>query len=71
MKVRKMYKYIGRNGSITSPILLDDVKYIPLVELRPEQGYVLTNGNIIRNNSVLVHVDELNEWSEIKADVKE
>lgn len=71
MKVRKMYKYIGRNGSITSPILLDDVKHIPLVELRPEQGYILTNGNIIKNNSVLVHVDELNEWSEIKADVKE
>jgi hypothetical protein len=36
MQIRKMYKYIGRNGSITSPILLDDIKYISLVELRPE-----------------------------------
>lgn len=71
MQIRKMYKYIGRNGSITSPILLDDIKYISLVELRPEQGFVLTNGNVIKDNSILIHIDELNEWSEIKADVKE
>ena len=71
MKIRKMYKYIGRNGSITSPILLEDIKHIPLVELRPQQGYVLTNGNIIRNNSIVIHMDELNDWREIPADVSE
>ena len=70
MKKRKMYKYIGRNGSITSPILLDGIQYIPLMELRSEPGYVLTNGSITKNNLV-VHVDEVNEWTEVKADVIE
>lgn len=71
MRKRKMYKYIGRNGSITSPILLDGIQYIPLMELRPEPGYVLANGSIIKNNLVLVHIDEVNEWTEIRADVIE
>ena len=71
MKQRKLYRYVGRNGVITSPVLLEDIKYIALVELRPENGYVLTNGEIIKKDSVVVHVDELKEWSEIKADVNE
>ena len=33
MKKRKLYKYIGRNGDITSPILLEDIKHIALMEL--------------------------------------
>lgn len=69
MKQRKMYKYIGRNGNITSPILLDDIKYIPLIELRPEAGYVLTNGDMIKTGSILIHIDELKNWTEIKTDV--
>jgi hypothetical protein len=68
MKQRKLYRYIGRNGSITSPVLLEDIKHIPLVELRPEEGYVLTNGVAVQENSIVIHVDELSEWSEIKAD---
>ena len=71
MKQRKLYKYIGRNGSITSPILLEDIKHISLVELRPDQGYALTNGDIVKNNSIVIHVDELKDWYEIPADVKE
>lgn len=71
MKQRKLYKYIGRNGTITSPILLEDIKNIPLVELRPEQGFVLTNGKDVKHYSVIIHIDELSEWSEIPADVSE
>lgn len=68
MKQRKMYRYIGKNGVITSPILLEDIKHIALLELIPEDGYVLTNGNIIRTHSALVPVEEVAEWKEVKSD---
>ena len=71
MKKQKLYRYVGRNGEITSPILLEDAKHIPLMELRPEVGYVLTNGNVTREYFVVVHVDEVNEWTEVKADTVE
>lgn len=68
MKKRKLYKYIGRNGEITSPILLDDIKHIALMELQPEPGYVLINGTNVRKFSIIVHVDEVEDWTEVKAD---
>ena len=71
MKKHKLYRYLGRNGEITSPILLDDAKHIPLMELRPEPGYVLTNGEIVREFFVIVHVDDVAEWYEVKADTIE
>jgi hypothetical protein len=71
MKKYKLYRYIGRNGEITSPILLEDAKHIPLMELRPEPGYVLTNGEVVRENFVIVHVEEVSEWTEVKADTKD
>lgn len=70
MTQKKMYKYIGRNGTITSPVLLEDIKHIALMELRPAEGYLLTNGTLIKK-FVTVHVDEVSEWSEIKADTNE
>lgn len=65
---KKMYKYVGRNGTITSPILLEDAKHIDLMELRAEEGYVLTDGTM-KKQIVIVHIDDVDEWSEIKADI--
>lgn len=70
MKVRKLYKYVGRNGSITTPILLDDAKYIPLVELRADPGYVLKSNNAVKQ-SVIVYVDDAELWNEVPADTNE
>lgn len=71
MKQRKLYRYVGRNGVITSPILLEDIKHIALVELRPESGHALTNGTIVKHGSIVIHIDDLDDWSEIEADAKE
>lgn len=68
MKRIKLYRYVGRNGIITSPVLLDDIKYIALMELQPENGYVLVNGKTVKYNSAIVPVDEVDEWKEVKAD---
>lgn len=71
MKRIKLYRYVGRNGIITSPVLLDDIKHIALMELQPEDGYVLVNGKTVKYNSAVVPVDEVDEWKEVKADTIE
>ena len=40
----KMYRYLGRNGIITSPILLDKVEHIPMLALKAVDGKVLSDG---------------------------
>jgi hypothetical protein len=44
MITSKMYRYLGRNGIITSPILVDQTSPIPMVSLVAEKGKILTNG---------------------------
>lgn len=70
MKTRKLYKYIGRNGSITSPIFLEDAKRIDLIELRADSGKLLRNGDTVRS-SVIVYIDDVSEWTEVPADIVE
>lgn len=71
MTQRKLYRYIGRNGTITSPVLLEDIKHIALMELIPQSGYVLTNGIAIKKDSAVVHIDDVKDWYEIAADTTE
>ena len=35
---KKLYRYLGRNGTITSPILLENIEPIPMYELIPAAG---------------------------------
>lgn len=69
MRKYKLYKYIGRNGTITSPILLEDIKNIPLMELRAEPDHYLTDG-LNKKYSVIVHVDEVEQWQEVKGTIE-
>lgn len=64
MTQKKMYKYIGLNGIITSPILLEGVKHTVFYELRASGGKVLTDGTR-RVYCVLVAEEELTNWSEV------
>ena len=41
MTQEKLYKYVGYNGTITSPVLLPGIANIPYVRLFAEPGYVL------------------------------
>lgn len=67
MITKKMYRYLGRNGAITSAILLENVAPIPMVSLKAEQGKILTNG-VKKLYEVTVFEDEVNSWSEIDDD---
>lgn len=64
MRTEKMYRYLGRNGTITSPILLENISPIPMKRLMAELGKVLTNGER-HAKEVLVFEDEIDEWTEI------
>jgi hypothetical protein len=64
MNKKKMYRYLGRNGIITSPILLENIAPIPLYELHAAAGKVLTDGTQFVKIK-LVFEDELNNWTEI------
>ena len=60
----KLYKYLGRNGNIVTPILLEKVEPIPMVKIVADAGKVLTNGEEQVKIKTLF-LDELEEWYEI------
>lgn len=63
----KIYRYLGRNGMITTPILLEGVTPIIMYRLIADNNKILTNGTI-KTTQVDVFEDELNDWHEINSD---
>lgn len=61
---KKMYRYLGRNGILTTRILIDGVNHIPMVELTAEKGMILSNGRTT-TYSVVVEENEVDSWREI------
>lgn len=64
MTTEKMYRYLGRNGTITSPILLENIAPIPMKRLMASSGKILTNGKRTTKEAI-VFEDEVTEWEEI------
>lgn len=65
MKKIKKYKYIGRNGTLISSILIDGASKIDMFCLVADEGKVLTDGE--RNlYSIYVYADDLDNWTEIE-----
>lgn len=60
------YRYLGTNGIIESPVHLEDIYYVPLVQLMADDKKILTNGNV-RKYCVLCAREEVNNWKEIDA----
>ena len=65
MITKKMYRYLGRNGFITSAILLENIPPISMIELQAENGKVLFNGDK-KAYSVVVFEDEVENWTEVE-----
>lgn len=64
MKKTKLYRYLGRNGIITSPILLDKIEHIPMFALRADEGKVLSDGEQMVK-TITIFAEDLSLWSEI------
>lgn len=60
----KMYRYIGKNGVITSFVLLDGISHIPMFKLTANQGFILTDG-AKKVYSTFILPEELEDWKEI------
>ena len=63
-----VYRYIGYNGAVTTPILLDGVSYLKMAELIADNGCYLTDGET-KTRRIIVLADNVNQWTEIKGDI--
>lgn len=59
-----VYRYYGRNGIITSKVLLDGISHIPMMELKAEDGMVLTDGKRFVSR-INVFIEDIDKWHEI------
>lgn len=64
---KNLYRYVGRNGIITSLVFLDDAKYYPMYRLIANENKILTDGQI-KVPSVDIFVEDLDKWTEIDMD---
>lgn len=64
MKKQVIYKYLGTNGIIETPIHLEDIYYTRLIELRAEEGMILTNGEI-KKYLIRIPEEEVYLWYEV------
>ena len=65
MKVTKLYTYLGTNGTITSPIHLENIYSVIKYKLSPRKGYKLTKDGINFYDTISVSENEISEWYEI------
>ena len=59
-----LYKYLGTNGVIISPVFLEGIYSIKIYQLIAEPGKILTNG-VNRTQSIEIPFNELDQWKEV------
>ena len=64
MTKKKLYRYLGRNGILTTRILIEGAYNIPMLELKADEGKILTNGEKYVY-SVVIEENEVHLWKEI------
>lgn len=67
MKKTKLYRYLGRNGIVTTPIEIIGVEPIRMYTLQADEGKILTNGEIYLFNAQ-IFAEDLEQWKEIGQD---
>jgi len=66
MTKQVIYKYLGTNGVIESPVHLEDIYYVRINVLTADTGKILTNGTEFKT-SVRCSDDEVQNWQEVNA----
>jgi hypothetical protein len=61
------YVYLGTNGTITSPVHLEDIYYTRKYFLEADKGLKLTRDNKNYLDTVMIPEGELDLWREVKA----
>lgn len=66
MKKEVLYEYLGTNGTIVSPIHLEDIYYVRKLRLIADKGYILKNkDNGTLREVVIIPESDFNSWEEI------
>ena len=66
MTKQVIYKYLGTNGTLETPVHLEDIYYVRSYNLYAGKNKKLTNGTKVCY-SIRVNEDEVNDWYEIDA----
>lgn len=66
----KLYVYLGTNGTIESPVHLEDIFYTTRYRLVADNNKVLTKDGKNFVGSTTVPEDEVDEWKEVPAGQK-
>lgn len=61
-----MYTYLGTNGTICSPVHLEDVYYIRKIKLMADINKLLTKDGINFTPAIIIPESEINEWYEVE-----
>lgn len=60
-----MYEYLGTNGTILSPIHLEDIYYVRKLQLLADNNKRLTKNGKDFVQSIVIPEDELDQWKEV------
>ena len=61
-----LYTYLGTNGTITSPVHLEDIYYTRKIRLTADAGKQLTKDDVNYSSVVTVPEEEVDIWKEVK-----
>jgi hypothetical protein len=67
MLKNKQYTYLGTNGTITSPVFLENIYSIVKYELIASEGKLLTKDGVNTVHSIIVPENEMPLWYEIES----
>ena len=65
MTKQVLYKYLGTNGVIVSPVHLEDIYYVRQIRLTADPGKMLTKDNKTFVAQTTVPEDEVDLWHEL------
>ena len=68
MKKTKRYRYLGKNGIITTSVQLEGIEPIPMYCLTADEGKVLFNGERYAKQ-IQIFIEDLSSWAEVSEEV--
>ena len=66
MTKQVLYQYLGTNGTILSPVHLEDIYYIRKINIFASEGKVLTKDGKKFVKSITIPEEELDQWYEVE-----
>lgn len=60
-----LYEYLGTNGTILSPVHLEDIYYVRKLKLQAANGKKLTKDGKNKYATITIPEEELDQWYEV------